>query len=194
MRPRPLAAHDEVGRLHRPPARTGEARDPGGAARLDPAVGVEDHHRVGGIGAQVIAPEGERVTLAAPGGVKAFDHFRPGGTRDTRGLVRAVVGNDEDARGRRGAAHVRDGLADPRAFVMRRDQDGEADLAPRPALAPQRAQAQRDLKREPAEQERGRQAHGPLDSFGERHRVTPSCALCHVAAYQIAAYQIASRR
>ncbi len=117
-------------------------------------VGVDDHERVERrvLGEQQIHRPAKRLSLAAGVRSLADEHACTGGGRDRRGLVRAVVGHDDDlvALARNGLREQgRDGPADRKRLVVRRYEDDRARGSPHGGgPAPRKQPADRRRERE----------------------------------------------
>jgi len=90
--------------------------------RRETTVGIDDNDQIGGSRLEVRDAEGERVPLTPMVRFTSLDHLGPSGSRYLGGVVRAVVGDDDDAiAGSKLHSDICDGARNALSFIMGRD-------------------------------------------------------------------------
>jgi hypothetical protein len=151
--------------LHRHIASQRVAAQRSNAAGRQAAVRIEDDHHCRGIArGQVIAPEGERVALAAAGGIVPLGDFGAPLAGKSGCLVTAVVGDHQDACTRRSdVGERREGSPDPAFFVMRRDEHGGSATGYRSVSAAGRQETGDELHRQHCQRQRDDKGQKPRE-------------------------------
>ena len=98
---------------------------------LNPAIGIDENDEVGWIVLDVVDRPAQRITLAYPFKVVADDHPGSSPFRDFSGIVRTVIGHDDQTVV---LAQLRQDISDRRndsaAFIVSWNDDGDARLPP----------------------------------------------------------------